>query len=311
MDDQENSGAQPVPDAEAVSGAEAWDSTPAVEDALPGAFPAAGNVSSAVPTEEPAVSVPVESATEESEMSPAASKSVGSFPVGNDSGEADQEGASTEVPQEDVPSEGATNPVSMAEVTGRLADIVAGMQALAERMGAIEAAFPILRKDVLGLSKAVSGLYTTTTDRMHAKLEKYDRGLEQSIAKPYLRAIAKIGDALRQAIKAAEVEPDSAIKQLRSLQDDVRIPLWNEGLRPIEIQPGTTPFNPRLHDGRDIVPIGDKALDGIIESVVETGYVFAPETDDPGARPRVFRAALVRVFRYDSSLEAPTEEPTI
>ena len=185
--------------------------------------------------------------------------------------------------------------------------VIQVIQSLSERMGAIETAFPILRKDVLNLSKSISGFYTTTTDRMHAKLEKYERDLEQSLARPYLLSIMKIGDTLRRSIRHAEAEPGEALKQLRLLMDDVRVPLWNAGLRVIEVEPGVTPFNPRLHDGVDIVPTGNKALDGIIESVQETGYLFAPETDEPSARPRVFRASLVRVFKFDKALEENQE----
>jgi len=192
---------------------------------------------------------------------------------------------------------------SFDEIRRSLQDVVHTMQSLVERMGAIETAFPILRKDVLSLAKSVSGLYTTTTDRMHAKIEKYDRGLEQTIAKPYLLSIAKLGDALRRSIAIAEANPADALAQLLSLRDDIRVPLWNAGLRVIDVEPGVTPFNPRLHDGIDIVATGDIALDGIVESVVETGYQFAPETDDVSVRPRVFRAALVRVFKFDKALE--------
>lgn len=265
-----------------------------------------GEAISAGPAGEPEAQPPEEPTVAE-DAEPAFADSVSRKADSDD----EKRSEGTVLPEEDALSNGKTPSSLLDGINDHLQNIVASTQSLAERMGAIEAAFPILRKDVLNLSKAVSGLYTTTTDRMHSKLEKFDRGLEQSIAKPYLRAIAKIGDSLRRAINAAEAEPETAFKQLQSLQDDIRVPLWNEGLRTIEIQPGTTPFNPRLHDGRDIVPTGNKALDGIIESVLETGYVFAPESDEPTERPRVFRAALVRVFRFDSALEPPAEEPTI
>lgn len=215
---------------------------------------------------------------------------------------------------EPEPTSGVDMAKAITDTADRLDNLLASIQSMTERISAIESAFPILRKDVLSLAKSVSGLYTTTTDRMHAKIEKYDRGLEQTIAKPYLLSIAKIGDALRRSIAEAEANPENALAQLQSLKDDIRVPLWNAGLRVIEIEPGVTAFNPRFHDGIDIVATGNKALDGIVESVVENGYLFAPETDDPNARPRVFRAALVKVFKFDKTLESPIsssdEQPT-
>lgn len=223
-------------------------------------------------------------------------------PTDNEENDTDSNSAN---PSNAEPSSGVDVEKAVADIAGRLGEVLSSMQSMTERISAIETAFPILRKDVLSLAKSVSGLYTTTTDRMHAKIEKYDRGLEQTIAKPYLLSIAKIGDALRRSIASAEANPENALTQLQSLKDDIRVPLWNAGLRVIDIAPGVTAFNPRLHDGIDIVGTGDKTLDGIVESVVETGYLFAPETDDPNARPRVFRAALVKVFKFDKTLEAP------
>ncbi len=149
------------------------------------------------------------------------------------------------------------------------------------------------KKEVEELKDAVVGSFKETTDRMHEKLQKYDKGLEASLRKPLIDEIIEICDGVEKNIREVGDDAELALKKLRELPEVIKSVLYNHGVEEYQVQAGQDAFNPRRHRGIKPIPTDDESLDGIVKDVYCTGYMTGAGTD----AERVYRTAWVSVYK--------------
>ena len=111
-------------------------------------------------------------------------------------------------------------------------------------------------------------------------------------------AMLPVLDNLELALGNAEADPVSIKEGVRMVRTQFGEALKNLGVT--ELDPAGKPFSPVEHDAMGMVPVTDKAQDGMVVTVVRKGFSMAD---------RVIRPAMVMVGRYaQPSAEAPEEE---
>jgi len=164
---------------------------------------------------------------------------------------------------------------------------------LIKKVDVISSQIVAAKSEIEDLKNAVVGSFKETTDRMHEKIQKYDKGIEESLKKPLVDEIISICDEVEKNIRDVGDDAELALKKLRELPEVIKSSLYNLGIEEYAVIAGEEKFNPRRHRGIKPVPTDDEKLDGVIKDVFCTGYVTGAGTESE----RVYRTAWVSVYK--------------
>lgn len=212
------------------------------------------------------------------------------------------EGVTEEVPKTSAPTDseqsgGLSSNDEREQRTEGIAEVINAISTAAEvsraELDAIKSEILASHRDISALRDAVSGSFKETTDRMHEKLQRYDRGLEASLRKPVIDEIIAICDEVEKNIRDVGEDAALALQRLRELPDFIKTSLYNLGIEEYSVESGVEKFNPRRHRGLKPVPTDDENLDGIVCEVYRTGFASDVGTD----KERPFRTAWVSVYK--------------
>ena len=158
------------------------------------------------------------------------------------------------------------------------------------------------------LQKAVSGMYTQTTDSMHRELEKYRKGMVRKLEQELFGELIELYDAAERGIARAAENPEKAVGALEGIRDQIDTALFNRGVEKREAIPGEAFDGRRHHATGPAVPTGNAALDGTVAATAKAGFDDVDESfkNLRGGCMRL-RPVWVRLHKYDSSLAVPTE----
>ena len=104
-------------------------------------------------------------------------------------------------------------------------------------------------------------------------------------------------DNLERALGSAEENPGSIKEGVRMVKQQFSNALASLGVK--ELNPVGEAFSPLCHDAMGMVPVADKAQDGLIQTVVQRGFQLAE---------KVIRPATVMVGRYSEPKDEETPE---
>lgn len=208
-----------------------------------------------------------------------------------------------EAPEEEEASEGETETVTEEEKAW--ATVAARLEGVEGRLAGAESE---LKGRIDALQKAVSGLYTQTTDAMHRELEKHRKGLVRKLEQELFGELIEIYDAAERGIERAAGDPESALEALKGIREQVDAALFNRGVEKREAVLGEAFDGRKHHATSPAVPTGDVALDGRVAVMVKAGFDDVDERfqDLRGGCMRL-RPIWVRVHKYDPSLAVPVE----
>ena len=122
--------------------------------------------------------------------------------------------------------------------------------------------------------------YRNWAEREMKRLKAY--GSERAVL-----AMLPVFDNLERALGSAESDPASIKEGVRMVRQQFADALKDLGVT--ELDPAGKPFSPAEHDAMGMVPVDDKAQDGLVHTVVRKGFQMAE---------KVIRPALVMVGRY-------------
>ena len=179
------------------------------------------------------------------------------------------------------------------EVSDAIKAVAQSLEASRAEIATVKSAIEASNRDIIALRDAVSGNFKETTDRMHEKLQRYDRGLEASLRKPVIDEIIAICDEVEKNVRDVGDDAESALKRLRELPEFIKTSLYNLGIEEYTVESGVEKFNPRRHRGLKPVPTDDDSLDGVVCEVFRTGFASDVGTE----KERPFRTAWVSVYK--------------
>ena len=179
------------------------------------------------------------------------------------------------------------------EVSDAIKAVAQSLEASRAEIATVKSAIDASNRDIIALRDAVSGNFKETTDRMHEKLQRYDRGLEASLRKPVIDEIIAICDEVEKNVRDVGDDAESALKRLRELPEFIKTSLYNLGIEEYTVESGVEKFNPRRHRGLKPVPTDDDSLDGVVCEVFRTGFASDVGTE----KERPFRTAWVSVYK--------------
>ena len=179
------------------------------------------------------------------------------------------------------------------EVSDAIKAITLSLEASRAEIASVKSAVEASSRDITALRDAVSGNFKETTDRMHEKLQRYDRGFEASLRKPVIDEIISICDEVEKNVRDVGDDAESALKRLRELPEFIKTSLYNLGIEEYAVESGVEKFNPRRHRGLKPVPTDDESLDGVVCDVFRTGFASDVGTE----KERPFRTAWVSVYK--------------
>lgn len=112
-------------------------------------------------------------------------------------------------------------------------------------------------------------------------------------------AMLPVLDNLELALGSADADPASIKEGVRMVRTQFADALKNLGVTELDV--AGKPFSPMEHDAMGMVPVTDKAQDGLIQTVVRKGFAMSD---------KVIRPAMVMVGRYTEpqAAEGPKEE---
>lgn len=133
--------------------------------------------------------------------------------------------------------------------------------------------------------------YRNWAEREMKRLKAY--GSERAVL-----AMLPVFDNLELALGTAGADPSSIREGVRMVKGQFADALKNLGVS--ELDPTGAQFSPSEHDAMGMVPVADKAQDGLIHTVVRKGFKMSD---------KVIRPAMVMVGRYvEPEAEKKTEE---
>lgn len=207
------------------------------------------------------------------------------------------------VSSESTPPDGlnsdAARETKADEVAKAIHAIAQSLEETHAEIAAVKNAVEASGRDVSALRDAVSGSFKETTDRMHEKLQRYDRGLEASLRKPVIDEIIAICDEVEKNVRDVGDDAESALKRLRELPEFIKTSLYNLGIEEYTVEGGVEKFNPRRHRGLKPVPTDDESLDGVVCEVFRTGFAADVGTE----KERPYRTAWVSVYKKQENKE--------
>jgi len=128
--------------------------------------------------------------------------------------------------------------------------------------------------------------YRSWAEREMMRLKTY--GSERAVV-----AMLPVFDNLERALANAEADPHTIRDGVRMVREQFSSALKTLGVT--EMNPVGKPFTPAEHDAMGMVPVTDKAQDGLVHTVVRKGFQM---------NDKVIRPAMVMVGRYT----APADE---
>lgn len=191
------------------------------------------------------------------------------------------------------PNGDAVNESKTDEVAEAVKAVALSLEASRAEIAAVKSAVETSNNDITALRDAVSGNFKEPTDRMHEKLQRYDRGLEAALRKPVIDEIIAICDEVEKNVRDVGDDAESALKRLRELPEFIKTSLYNLGIEEYMVESGVEKFNPRRHRGLKPVPTDDESLDGVVCEVFRTGFASDVGTE----KERPFRTAWVSVYK--------------
>ena len=133
--------------------------------------------------------------------------------------------------------------------------------------------------------------YRSWAEREFKRLKAF--GSERAVL-----AMLPVLDNLELALGNAEADPARIREGVRMVKTQFADALKNLGVT--ELDPTGKPFSPLEHDAMGMVPVTDKAQDGMVCTVVRKGFSMSD---------KVIRPAMVMVGRYtEPQAEAPQKE---
>ena len=145
-------------------------------------------------------------------------------------------------------------------------------------------------REVAARAQADGINYRNWAEREFKRLKAF--GSERAVL-----AMLPVLDNLELALGNAEADPASIKEGVRMVRAQFGEALKNLGVS--ELDPTGRPFSPMEHDAMGMVPVADKAQDGMVHTVVRKGFQMAD---------KVIRPAMVMVGRYAEPQTEASEE---
>jgi molecular chaperone GrpE len=132
--------------------------------------------------------------------------------------------------------------------------------------------------------------YRSWAEREMMRLKTY--GSERAVV-----AMLPVFDNLERALANAEADPHTIKDGVRMVREQFSSALKTLGVT--EMNPVGKPFTPAEHDAMGMVPVTDKAQDGLVHTVVRKGFQM---------NDKVIRPAMVMVGRYTAPQDAEKKD---